>query len=213
MGDINGLVQYCSNSIADTLELLQSCNKPSSTYGLWSILILYKRDFKLFHQTCWIALTWHYLRWYCIWAILANIFEFQTLRSPVAAVAVATVAVAGHGRRVSGCERPELNTNGVPAGRTAPAPHLKQMEEKRWNRMPLFHQQTSVLSKSRTVISPKVRSRQPSHWNESLILAMFSAWAIFFFVFFCFFVVFFGFWAESHDIISNTVPNTVNYFV
>ena len=35
---------------------------------------LVNRDFELFHQTCWIALTWHYLRWYCIWAILANIF-------------------------------------------------------------------------------------------------------------------------------------------
>ena len=29
MHDIDGLVQDCSNSIADALELLQSCTKPS----------------------------------------------------------------------------------------------------------------------------------------------------------------------------------------
>ena len=30
--DINGLVQDCSNSIANALELLQSCTKPSIQY-------------------------------------------------------------------------------------------------------------------------------------------------------------------------------------
>ena len=32
------------------------------------------RDFILVHQTFRIALSWHYLWWYCIWVILTNIF-------------------------------------------------------------------------------------------------------------------------------------------
>ena len=32
--DINGLVQDCSNSIANALELLQSCTKPSTCHVL-----------------------------------------------------------------------------------------------------------------------------------------------------------------------------------
>ena len=28
------------------------------------------------HQTCWVALIWHYLGWYCKWAILVKIFLF-----------------------------------------------------------------------------------------------------------------------------------------
>ena len=31
------------------------------------------RDFILIHQTCRIAVTWHYLWWYCKWAILVKI--------------------------------------------------------------------------------------------------------------------------------------------
>ena len=34
VGHIDGLVQDCSNSIADALELLQSCTKPS----IWTLL-------------------------------------------------------------------------------------------------------------------------------------------------------------------------------
>ena len=34
--NIDGLVQDCSNSTANALELLQSCTKPS-IYGLWNV--------------------------------------------------------------------------------------------------------------------------------------------------------------------------------
>ena len=41
--DVNGLVQDCSNSIANALELLQSCTKPSMCYQtiLLVFLVLY----------------------------------------------------------------------------------------------------------------------------------------------------------------------------
>ena len=36
--DIDGLTQNCSNSIANALELLQSCTKPSILYSLVSLI-------------------------------------------------------------------------------------------------------------------------------------------------------------------------------
>ena len=42
--DIEGLVQHCSNSIANALELLQSCTKPS----LWWLVLL---DIKIAHDS------------------------------------------------------------------------------------------------------------------------------------------------------------------
>ena len=34
-GDVDGLTQDCSNSIANAMELLQSCVKPSMSSGIW----------------------------------------------------------------------------------------------------------------------------------------------------------------------------------
>ena len=47
--DVDGLTQDCSNSIANAMELLQSCVKPSMSSGIWQISCL---DLKIFmmHQ-------------------------------------------------------------------------------------------------------------------------------------------------------------------
>ena len=41
--DIDGLVQFCSNSIANALELLQSCTEPS----IWLVLSFHGKGFRI----------------------------------------------------------------------------------------------------------------------------------------------------------------------